>query len=81
MATRKKTEGKQPAFPVPANAVAQGQTIAQVSAFRLAGDILAGPYGATIMESRSRDVLVHAADTAIDLLEVVQARLVARGYA
>lgn len=81
MATKKEPAGKQPAYPVPARAAAKGQTVAQFSAFTLAGDILAGPYGATIMESRDREVLVHAANTAIDLYEVVQERLVARGYA
>lgn len=81
MATRKKAEGKLPAYPVPANAVSPGQTVSQVSAIALTGDILAGPYGATIMETKKRDVLVRAANTAIDMYEVVQECLAARGYA
>lgn len=76
-----KKSGKQPAYPVPADAVAPGQTLAQRSAITLAGDILAGPHGDVIMNNRSREVLVFAADAAIDLYEVVQERLAARGYA
>lgn len=76
-----KTSGKQPAYPVPANAVAKGQTISQHAAFTLTGDILAGPHGDVILNDRSREVMVFAADAAIDLYEVVQERLIARGYA